>query len=202
MLGQSVTVKRRALTFLEVVCSVTIIAALAAIVAPVLSGTVLAAKQSASVHNLRQIHHGMMLYREANDPKIEFGRPSQMGLPPNPIAWNRSGGWRDAVPEPRTWQSPCRPGVGVRRFGEGKPYFTDYFVYMDELPGEHSTFEAMCILHGAQTVYVAEPWCDASPNDPEANEWRARRATGLRLDGSIQTRTRDASVTDLDAWWY
>lgn len=157
---------QRGLSLVEVRCSAAIVAAIAAILTPVLQGAVLAAKQSGSIGNLRQIHIGMSLYREAHDPKVEFGRPSLMGLPPNPIVWNRSGGWKQAVADPRTWRTPCRPGIGNRRYGQGKPFFTDYALFMDEITNEPSSFEQMCLAHGSQTVYVVEPWCDPSPKDP------------------------------------
>lgn len=194
--------RRRTLTLLEVLCSVMIVATLTAIVAPTIKGSVLSAKQAASIGNLRQIHLGMMLYREAQDPKVEFGRPSEMGLPPNTFEWNRTGGWKQAVGEPATWRSPCMTQAGSRGRPRDRPVFTDYFLYMDEVPGEYSVFEQMVKRHESNTVYVVEPWCDPSGRDPEEAAWRARRATGLRLNGKIETRTRDFSISSLDSWWH
>ncbi len=69
------------ITLIEVMAVTAIVAVLLALLLPALASSKMAAKQTASSENLRNLYVATSLYREDSSYTVEYGAPSDMGLP-------------------------------------------------------------------------------------------------------------------------
>lgn len=74
--------RHRGLTLVQLLVAIGTLALLSALLFPTIRGQVDKAKQKGCVSNLRQLHAALMLYREAQDGAVPYGRGEAMGLPP------------------------------------------------------------------------------------------------------------------------
>lgn len=97
--------KQRAMTLIEVMSVVAIVATLTALLMPVVDSAKVAAKRSSSLSRMRQIYAGLMVY-QADHESQGYGSPAKMGLPAMEQLLLTSGRACPSVP-PNLWMSPC-----------------------------------------------------------------------------------------------
>ena len=98
--------RARGFTLVELLCVVIIVAALSAILFPVLNTSIAASYRSSSAQRLKQLHVALMLYQAEWDGSGRYDEAKNMGLPSEAQVY-----FFEAIPavskSPDTWLSPC-----------------------------------------------------------------------------------------------
>lgn len=97
--------KRVGITRVDTVCSIVIVASLAALLMPVAGAAKMASKRSASLSRLRQLSAGLLLY-QSNYEAAGYGSASKMGLPSADRLLETFGRCAPGVSH-ELWTSPC-----------------------------------------------------------------------------------------------
>ncbi len=171
--------KSRGITLIELLVVVVIIAVTAGLVFPAFARAKQSAKELACIQNVRNLYLATALYREEQNPKVEFGNPNDMGLPnlesSHDILERVSG--RDSK-----HQSPC--GRHPRLDEEFGGYGTIYYMPLD--PAQFANFARRA--EGKAPLWV-DPNC--SPADtPIRLQYGAKLVIGVFLDGSTAKKQR------------
>jgi|GEM_PF-2877804 len=184
-------------TLVEVMVTCAIIAILTSILYPVVGQAIQSAKETHSKNNLRQIYLGLMVYREQNDPKVEFGTQIDMGLPFNMELKETA---LSIVPDVATWRSRCccHP-LAPSGYPDYRKYFTDYANYFD---GDDYRWALYVRRFEYNSVLVFDWHC----NPVNVDIYRPRslnvKGLGVYLNGKVETRVRSSiPASNLDDFW-
>jgi len=185
--------KQRGISLIEILVVIAIIFVLAALTFPVLSSSMKSSKESRVKSNMRQVYLGLMLYRESNNPKVEYGEISEMGLP-RFIFGKKTA--LAVVNDENVWRSPCRCHPDANCSNEEN--FIDYwdYMYLEESWNSYvKEFEGNAVL-------LFDPHCTDHGNKiHDSFSQKERRLTGVRLNGQIITRVRNFPALDKEKFW-
>lgn len=84
-------IRCRALTLVQALVVFAILALLSAMTYPLIRSQVDKAKERTCMSNLKQLYGAIMLYREAQDGSVPYGRQEAMGLPPTLMQLQTAG---------------------------------------------------------------------------------------------------------------
>ncbi|MEW5884586.1 MAG: hypothetical protein AB1725_10240 [Armatimonadota bacterium] len=155
------------MTIVQVLVATGLLALLSALLFPTIRTQIDKAKQKGCASNLRQLHAALMLYREAQDGAIPYGRGEAMGLPPilgivhESFVPNRevfrckvpSGNYAEGI-FTQLWAVTGRDGI----FPPWHEYVTEYkedavlLVDMNHDPADHPRLEF--VTHYGIAVYL------------------------------------------------
>jgi prepilin-type N-terminal cleavage/methylation domain-containing protein len=174
---------RSGTTLIEVIVCVAIIAALTAILAPVLRGAKKESLRTTAAAQLKQLHLGATIYA-ADWDSATVGSGPEMGFPGPDVPLNLV--W----PNQALWRSPC----GVR------PDYADAFVYFTyEFSPYDSRWKAYVEKHGESAVLIRDVQCDDRSHSLR-NRFAVHSVLGVRLDGSVWRCVQKGDPMDLLFW--
>lgn len=171
---------RRAFTIVEVLIVIGVVGVLVAIAYPVIGNSKRAARYSACQASLREIGVSLNMYR-SDYGGSEVGWPTQMGLPPFRIDLYQ------------TVQLRC---LGNNPDGNGW-----YYSYPDTYAPAHvqDAWAAYVDKYGSSSIVFYDP--NHQSEYPRSITWQLWKAAGLRLDGSVTSRTR-MGFPMFPKWWH
>ena len=172
--------KRRAFTFIEILCVVIILSILSAVLMPVFANASMDSKSKSAKQNLRKLWRGFKIYQSDNEGKVEFGAPEDMGLPPEPnnVAVFVRSFMKDYHPE---WSSkvsimPCGSNVG-----DGDSFGLGY------MPTVKTEWVAEVVARKNNTILLYDKNCNV-PGTRVMCQFCSKRSIGITLGGSIRDR--------------
>lgn len=172
---------RRAFSFAELLIALSIILVVAAISYPVIQSVKRANGRNTCLSNLAQIGKAILIYRES-EGGLDKGSPIEMGLPPHlgalSVANLQAMQCRGNNPKDRAYYS------NYPDFGMNDIRIRQWSRYVD-MEGQHAVL-----------------FFDPNHQDafPRSIAWEKWTVLGLRLDGSVTTRTRRGFPLFL-SWW-
>lgn len=173
----------------ETLSVLVIVAALSAVISPVLSGGLRSARSTSSLLRLRQLHVATVLYQIDYDGVGNYGPASIMGLPD---AVHFYGGALYGISSVKElWASPCG------RHPDTDLLLTDYGYYATDDPTDPWASYAT-LLRDRVILYD-----DGNCNAHEVRLWsphHRRTVLGVRLDGSASRKTTFGDVFATYLW--
>jgi prepilin-type N-terminal cleavage/methylation domain-containing protein len=185
----------RALTLVEIVVCVAIVAVLLAVVTPVLVRAKRAGDEAHSKSNLRQIYLGLEMYREQNDKKVEYGSAVDMGLPETFMVQDVI---HQIVPERKVWRSRC---CCHRDAPTGAPDYKKYRSDYAEWIHTEAIWRMYVKKHQGDSIYVADFHCNDRSLALYFPMTEPVKGLGVRLNGSLETRQRPVSISSVQEYW-
>jgi prepilin-type N-terminal cleavage/methylation domain-containing protein len=191
--------KNHAFTMTEVLLVIAIIAALGAIIFPMVARSKKTANESVCQQRLRQYHLATTLYRDEWDGVIT-GSPSQMGLPFDV----------SQVHKEREF-SNCSARVGstgdelplnqVKSFIQSWPYLDGFglepFVRWGSSDGGPIWHEMLKTLGSQSPMYID----DSHPDRFPVSRHSTNRAFAITFDGNVIRKTRTGEPRDIRFWY-
>ncbi len=173
--------RRSGLTLVETLIVVGIVLLLSAVAYPILSRSVLSAKESHGIHKMRQIHLAHMLYQADNGGGGTYGLPSSMGLPPRPYTydWSSNTYWYAAASYGMNHdlhKAPCAPNP---QFGDKYDTFALVMVDFDQIVPRVQAFKENMIMVVHEQC---SPWNDSY-------QYKLKRSSAVLLSGKAVVRT-------------
>lgn len=180
--------KRKGLTFIEVVVAISILAILVAVTLPIIDSSKRRSRQVTCQSNLRQMHSAIELYRSDWSGQA-YGNLYQMGLPPQPLM--------DTLPVVRLLD--CN--------GEGRPNYHAHgglsYMYVPTPPGRDTWFRQEWTKYLAEQNEQAILAFDLYHNPPNLNvgsPGNIKTALAIRLSGAAVTQRKRGDVYS-PMWW-
>jgi prepilin-type N-terminal cleavage/methylation domain-containing protein len=186
--------KSRAWTLLEVMVCIGIIGILASLLFPVFAKAKMSAKEKVSFNNLRQGFIAISLYREANDSRVEYGSAVDMGLP-------------EFLPEVADkvssslgiWKSPCcchqDAPTGAPSYTKTKTDFAWFAHDPDFWPRYVQRFQSTAVL-------LSDYHCSPRSTNLYNPQFGDVRGIAVKMDGSLEARTRRIAISNQDIFWH
>lgn len=174
---------RRAITLVEILVVVGILAILAGLLFPVFKQAKRSAQVSAAIENLRQHQLAASLYRGAEGRDGEYGTASEMGLPPPNLAFPALGLPLSAA------TSPCTPELK----GTRDPFNVTWW------PSEDEMFREQSIEYRDHMILVSDMACNDAHVLPQ-NPYQTRFGLGVDMTGTLLRRRRSGN-SNYAKWW-
>jgi len=177
-------------TLVEVLVSLSIIAIVVAIAAPVFHHARESARITSAVSCMHQIGKALALYRSDWDGG-GYSSSSEVGLPPRDYIDRTGLGFGPAPPA-----SPCgyRPRLEWSA-ADHYPYYVWQYEWDDIFPIKRKILQK----YQENTLVVFDPWC----NPPGTDWWNPfveKRVIGLLLSGQVIHRKR-GGIPHEQEWW-
>lgn len=159
-------------------------------VMPVLTATLEAAKQSATMTRMRQLHIAFKLYQFDYDGDGLYGSPTAMGLP-NAVPEFYGGALFSVYPNRGMWQSPCGRHPDVPTINTDYSYFVSGA--SEDRWIEHST------KMQESSILLVDENCNSSGQSLFA-EYFQKRLVGITLGGTARARLVRGLQFGVEPW--
>lgn len=170
-------------TLVEVLVVLAILAVLAALLFPVYQSSKNSAGKVVSYSKLKQLHLGVMLYREDNGgDNGHYGKPSLMNLPPNHSDFTDQGDYGV------DWQLR-RPG-GCSPWADPSSLGTFIFSNL----AEHSDWPREAVRYQDGVMVFGDVSCNPKKDSLATEYLRTKTSVAVFLSGQIKTHTGRGQV--------
>lgn len=183
--------RRRGLTLIELLVSISIIAIVFAIITPVFHYVRERGKITSALSYMHQIGKAVAIYRADWESGGGYSSPSALGLPTAEYLYRTNLGLSS-----RVLQSPC----GYRGI-KGLETLVPLANYKWALYGDTSNAGRLAGLrkYEERTLVVFDPWCNPAGTN-WSNPYEEKRAIGLMLGGQVVNR-RGPGQPDFQPFW-